>query len=177
MNTAWRRSGFSLAELTVILAVIGTLFALSIPAFLNYYQTAQVRGAAADVTAYLNQGRQLAIQLNCSVAVQITGTAISYVMQANCQNGTWTGAGTDALGNIGARRHHSRRAAPCCNLKRRSSCDSHRHPRHQQPEHSRLGLRPRDRRTLIQAMRADLRVHSALTAVHSSQGTCRPLGG
>lgn len=103
MNTAWRRAGFSLAELTVILAVIGTLFALSIPAFLNYYQTAQVRGAAADVTAYLNQGRQLAIQLNCSVAVQITGTAISYVMQANCQNpGTWTGAGTDASGNIPA---------------------------------------------------------------------------
>jgi Tfp pilus assembly protein FimT len=103
MDTSLRRAGFSLAELTVLLAVIGTLFALSLPAFLNYYQTAQVRGAASDVTAYVNQGRQLAIQLNCSVAVQITATAISYTMQANCQNpGTWKGAGTDAAGNIPA---------------------------------------------------------------------------
>lgn len=103
MNTAINRAGFSLAELVVILAVIGALFSLSIPAFLNYYQTAQVRGAAADVAAYVNQGRQLAIQLNCSVAVQITTTGISYIRQANCQNpGTWTGAGTDAAGNIPA---------------------------------------------------------------------------
>jgi Tfp pilus assembly protein FimT len=103
MNTAINRAGFSLAELVVILAVIGALFSLSIPAFLNYYQTAQVRGAAADVAAYVNQGRQLAIQLNCSVAVQITTTGISYIRQANCQNpGTWTGAGTDSAGNIPA---------------------------------------------------------------------------
>ena len=95
------RAGFSLAELTVILAVIGALFTLSIPAFLNYYQTAQVRGAAADVAAYMNQGRSLAIQLNCSVAVQVTATAISYTRQANCQTpGVWLGSGTNAAGNI-----------------------------------------------------------------------------
>jgi Tfp pilus assembly protein FimT len=97
------RNGFSLAELTVILAVIGALFSLSLPSFLNYYQTAQVRGAASDVAAYMNQGRQLAIQLNCSVSVQITATAISYNRQANCQTpGVWLGAGTDAGGNIAA---------------------------------------------------------------------------
>ena len=44
MSTALRRAGFSLAELSVILAVIGVLFSLSLPAFLNYYQTAQIRG-------------------------------------------------------------------------------------------------------------------------------------
>ena len=103
MSTALRRAGFSLAELSVILAVIGVLFSLSLPAFLNYYQTAQIRGAAADVASYVNQGRQLAIQMNCSVAVQITATGISYTRQANCQNpGVWTGPGTDAAGNIPA---------------------------------------------------------------------------
>ena len=103
MKTAMNRAGFSLAELVVILAVIGALFSLSIPAFLTYYQTAQVRGAAADVAAYVNQGRQLAIQLNCSVAVQVTATAISYTRQANCLvPGAWTGVGTDAAGNIPA---------------------------------------------------------------------------
>ena len=95
--------GFSLAELTVLLAVIGALFSLSLPVFVTYYQTSQVRGAAADVAAYVNQGRQLAIQLNCSVAVGITAAAITYTRQGNCQTpGVWTGAGTDALGNIPA---------------------------------------------------------------------------
>jgi Tfp pilus assembly protein FimT len=59
-----RQAGFSLAELTVLLAVIGALFSLSLPVFVTYYQSARVRGAAADVAAYVNQGRQLAIQLN-----------------------------------------------------------------------------------------------------------------
>ncbi len=103
MSTALIRAGFSLAELSVILAVIGVLFSLSLPAFLNYYQTAQIRGAAADVASYVNQGRQLAIQMNCSVAVQVAATGISYTRQANCQTpGVWTGPGTDAAGNIPA---------------------------------------------------------------------------
>ena len=103
MSIALRRAGFSLAELSVILAVIGVLFSLSLPAFLNYYQTAQIRGAAADVASYVNQGRQLAIQMNCSVAVQVAATGISYTRQANCQTpGVWTGPGTDAAGNIPA---------------------------------------------------------------------------
>jgi len=102
-DPAQNQAGFSLAELTVLLAVVGALFSLSLPAFITYYQSAQVRGAAADVAAYVNQGRQLAIQLNCSVAVQITATTITYTKQANCQvPGVWTGAGTDAAGNIPA---------------------------------------------------------------------------
>ncbi|HEV2055167.1 MAG TPA: hypothetical protein VGV06_08340 [Methylomirabilota bacterium] len=100
---AQSQAGFSLAELTVLLAVVGALFSLSLPAFITYYQSAQVRGAAADVAAYVNQGRQLAIQLNCSVAVQIAATTITYTRQANCQvPGVWTGAGTNAAGNIPA---------------------------------------------------------------------------
>lgn len=100
---AQSKAGFSLAELTVILAVIGALFSLSLPAFITYYQSAQVRAAAGDVAAYVNQGRQLAIQLNCSVAVQIAATTITYTRQANCQvSGVWTGAGTNAAGNIPA---------------------------------------------------------------------------
>jgi Tfp pilus assembly protein FimT len=97
------QAGFSLAELTVLLAVIGALFSLSLPVFVTYYQSAQVRGAAADVAAYVNQGRQLAIQLNCSVSVGITASAITYTRQGNCQTpGVWTGAGTDAAGSIPA---------------------------------------------------------------------------
>ena len=48
-DPALSRAGFSLAELTVVLAVIGVLFSLSLPAFISYYQGAQVRAAAAEV--------------------------------------------------------------------------------------------------------------------------------
>jgi Tfp pilus assembly protein FimT len=87
----------------VLLAVIGALFSLSLPAFVTYYRAARVRAAAAAVAAYVNQGRQLAIQLNCSVALGITATAITYTKQGNCQTpGVWTGAGTNAAGKIPA---------------------------------------------------------------------------
>ena len=80
---------------------LGTLFSFALPALVNYYQTAQVREAASDVVAYINQGRQLAIQLNCSVSVVIAPAGISFNRQANCQtSGVWIGAGTDGAGNI-----------------------------------------------------------------------------
>ena len=95
------QAGFSLAELAILLAVIGVLFSLSLPAFITYYQSAQLRGAAADVAAYVNQGRQLAIQLNCSVSVVTNPTAIQYIQGGNCPApGVWKGSGTDAGGNI-----------------------------------------------------------------------------
>jgi Tfp pilus assembly protein FimT len=97
------QAGFSLAELTVIVAVLGLLLTSAIPTLIAYFETAHVRGATASVAAYVNQGRQLAIQLNCSVAVNIAATAITYTRQANCQSpGVWTGVGTDAAGKIPA---------------------------------------------------------------------------
>jgi Tfp pilus assembly protein FimT len=99
---AQSQSGFSLAELTVLLAVIGALFSLSLPAFLSYYQTAQVRGAASDIAAYLNLGRQLAIQQNRSICVHIEPAAVHYHLNANCSGPRWVGPGTAANGDIPA---------------------------------------------------------------------------
>jgi len=94
-----RQGGFSLAELIVLLAVVGILSVMSTPFFLNYYRTAQVRGAASDIAAYLNQGRQLAIQRNTGVCVNITATTIRYNL-GGCAGAAWIGPGTDAAGNI-----------------------------------------------------------------------------
>jgi prepilin-type N-terminal cleavage/methylation domain-containing protein len=94
-----REGGFSLPELIVFLAVVGILAAMSTPLFLNYYRTAQVRGAASDIAAYLNQGRQLALQRNTNVCVNITATTIRYNL-GGCGGAVWVGAGTDAAGNI-----------------------------------------------------------------------------
>jgi Tfp pilus assembly protein FimT len=94
--------GFGLAELSVVLAVIGSLCVLSLPVFLNYYQTAQVRGAASDIAAHVNLGRQLAIQRNGPVCVHIKPAAVHYHLNSNCSGQRWVGPGTDANGDISA---------------------------------------------------------------------------
>lgn len=93
------QGGFSLAEMTVLLAVIGSLCVLSLPIFLSYYQSAQVRSAASDVAGFVNQGRQLAIQRNQSVCVSIGSTAVQYRL-GSCGGTVWTGAITTSAGNV-----------------------------------------------------------------------------
>lgn len=93
--------GFSLAELSVILAVIGSLCLLSLPVFIDYYQSAQVRAAASDVAAQLNLGRQMAIQRNQSVCVSIGSTAPQYYL-GSCAGLLLVGVTTDAYGHAAA---------------------------------------------------------------------------
>jgi len=90
--------GFSLAELSMLLAVIGTLCVLVLPAFLSYYPTAQVRAAAYDVASQLNLGRQMAIQRNQSVCVRIGTTAPQYYL-GSCSGPLLTSVATDGDGN------------------------------------------------------------------------------
>lgn len=110
--------GFSLAELIIVVAVIGVLAAIGMPTFLSYWKTATIKAAAQEVVAALNVGRQLAIKENLSVCVKTdagTGayaTKLRYVL-GGCGSGTlvacatnpatpcvWTGAGTDPDGYV-----------------------------------------------------------------------------
>jgi Tfp pilus assembly protein FimT len=93
--------GFSLAELSVLLAVIGTLCALSLPAFLSYYQSASIRAAASDVASQLNLGRQMAIQRNQSICVSIGSTAPQYYL-GSCAGTLLLGVTTDSYGSATA---------------------------------------------------------------------------
>jgi Tfp pilus assembly protein FimT len=93
--------GFSLAELSVLLAVLGTLCALSLPAFLSYYQSASIRAAASDVASQLNLGRQMAIQRNQSICVSIGSTAPQYYL-GSCAGTLLLGVTTDSYGSATA---------------------------------------------------------------------------
>jgi prepilin-type N-terminal cleavage/methylation domain-containing protein len=93
------QGGYSIAELMVVVAIIGILAASSAPFFVSYYQSAKVKAAAEDLAGYINQARQLAIRTNNNVCVQITATSLQ-LRQGGCAGTIWTGAGTDSLGNI-----------------------------------------------------------------------------
>jgi Tfp pilus assembly protein FimT len=94
-----RHAGYSVLEILLVVGIIGILTVIATPTFLGYYQGAQLRVAAEEVAAFLNQGRQLAIVQNGSVCVHSTSTAMHY-RQGTCAGPTWTGPGTDASGSI-----------------------------------------------------------------------------
>jgi prepilin-type N-terminal cleavage/methylation domain-containing protein len=93
------RSGFSLIEVMLVVAIMGILAVLATPMFLTYYQGAQLRVAAEEVATFLNHGRQLGIKENVGVCVEITATAMHYRV-GGCGGSIWLGPGTDAAGNV-----------------------------------------------------------------------------
>ncbi len=98
---AWPQGGYSIAELMVVVAIIGILAAISAPFFISYYQSAKLKTAAEDIAGFINQGRQLAIRNNNNVCVQVTTTAMNY-RQGGCGGAVWVGPGTDGAGNVKA---------------------------------------------------------------------------
>jgi prepilin-type N-terminal cleavage/methylation domain-containing protein len=91
--------GYTMAELVVVLAIIGILVALGVPTLSTYLRAAALRAGAEEAVSVLNGARQLAIQANTTVCVTNDGTQAQYHV-GGCTAATWTGVGTDASGNI-----------------------------------------------------------------------------
>jgi len=92
--------GFTLAELVMVIAVIGILAVMAVPAFLSYYHAAGLKAGAQQVVTLMNQARELAIKENGNVCVTLpSATQMSYRLDT-CAGSAWVGAGTDATGNI-----------------------------------------------------------------------------
>ena len=92
--------GFTLAELVILIAVIGILSFMAVPAFLSYYQAATLKSDAQQFAAMINQARELAIKENGNVCVKLSSpTQMKYVLNS-CTGTAWVGAGTDASGNV-----------------------------------------------------------------------------
>jgi type IV fimbrial biogenesis protein FimT len=93
--------GFTLAELVIVIAVIGILAVMAVPSFLTYLRAAGLKSGAQQVVTLVNQARELAIKENANVCVTLpSATQMRYRVGA-CTTGTaWVGAGTDATGNI-----------------------------------------------------------------------------
>ena len=88
-----------MAELVVVIAILGTLAVASIPTLSTYLRSATLRAGAEEAVAILNGARYLAIRLNTTVCVRNDGTRAQYRV-GGCGATAWTGAGTDAGGNI-----------------------------------------------------------------------------
>jgi Tfp pilus assembly protein FimT len=84
----------------MVIAVIGILAVMAVPAYLRYHQAAILKSGAQQVVTMINQARELAIKQNDSVCVKLsTSTQMVYAL-GTCGGSAWVGAGTDAAGNM-----------------------------------------------------------------------------
>ena len=98
-------AGFTLAELMIVIAIMGIMAGIAIPMMLHYYPDYQARGAARNLVANLQQARLEAIRSNANVVIEITpgvfttaGRVGSY--RAYVDNGAGTVLGAGANDNI-----------------------------------------------------------------------------
>lgn len=72
------QAGFSFVELIITVGMIVVLTTWAMPSFLNYLRSARVRAGAQTISAYLNEGRQMAIKTNSAMCVSYTTTTMQF---------------------------------------------------------------------------------------------------
>ena len=86
-----------MAELIVVMAVIGVTVGVAIPSLWTYYRSSALRAGAEQTVVLLNGARQLAIRLNKTICVTYDGTGVQY-HQDTCSAAAYVTSGTDASG-------------------------------------------------------------------------------
>lgn len=76
--------GWTLAELLVVIGVIGILTAVSAPLFAGYLKSATVTAGAQELRTALNGARQLAITLRQPICLQPTGGSAYQFRKTTC---------------------------------------------------------------------------------------------
>ncbi len=93
-----REAGYSLPEMLTVLAIVGALALVSIPAFINFYRSNKVKTAMRTFTSDLRGARALAIQKGHEVKLSFdigTGKRTYNIYEAPfaigvIQNAQWT---------------------------------------------------------------------------------------
>lgn len=88
-------SGYSLAELLVVVAIIGLLSLISVPAFMNFRRSMEFRSTMRNFTTDLRNARAAAIANSYDVRVEVQSGAATtnknYYFYSSRDNGvTWT---------------------------------------------------------------------------------------
>lgn len=96
------KAGFTLAELMIVMGTIAVLATLSGFLFLNYLNSATLRGGVDELATVIGRGRQLAIAQNSKVCVEQAGSIVRYHIATNnpCNAAVWIGTGTSGDGSI-----------------------------------------------------------------------------
>ena len=88
MSARAQAAGFSLVEILVSMAVLGTLLAVGLPSYLTWMQNAQIRTAAESISNGLQVAKNEAIRRNARVQFQLTNLTAWQINLASDPGGT-----------------------------------------------------------------------------------------
>ena len=91
--------GFSLVELTVVLAITAIVTVVATPMLLSYWDSWSLQAGARELASAINLGRQLAIATRSPICVDLNGTNLRFRV-GGCAGEVWKGSVTDASGSI-----------------------------------------------------------------------------
>lgn len=75
------RRGYTLVELAVMLAILGTLFALALPRAVNWRDRHAARRAAAEVRAFYARARYGALVRSARVRIEVSADSLVAVLE------------------------------------------------------------------------------------------------
>jgi len=84
LSTPRAQQGFSLVEVVVVIAVLGTLLLAVLPNMTSWMRSVTVRGAAESVQAGLQKARMEALRRNRVVTLWLVTPGTSTTLDANC---------------------------------------------------------------------------------------------
>ena len=92
------QTGYSMAELLVVVAVIGIMAFIAVPWMLSYLPGASVTYAARELQGGLNRAKLLAVTTRQAVCVQPNAGGYQFFQNTTCTGTPWSGTGTDGNG-------------------------------------------------------------------------------
>ena len=77
-SNAELQRGFSLMEMMIVIAIVGVLAAIAMPAFSSWKERQAVSNAAGSLLTHLKQARNLAMAENRSVSITFSSSAYTF---------------------------------------------------------------------------------------------------
>ena len=94
------KSGFTLIEFDIVIAIAGILATIAIPGWMSYRANSKLRGITADLKGDLEMAKLSAIRANNSVVVSFALDGSGYTIFVD-ENNSWTfDAGEDRERNV-----------------------------------------------------------------------------